>query len=134
MLSSSLHYSRDLHDTSIGAKKRLGFRKKRTEYQEKMAKDGYFNVTAYATAEEYDLEKLLVALKAQDLYEPKKFFSSDDNTENEPDVLFATAKYQVGAESRGIYFYREGTVVLWNCSDLESSNILAFLKEFEQVS
>lgn len=102
-----------------------------------MAKDGYFTVTAFATAEEYDLEKLLVALKEQNLYEPKKFINNEEpdvtSSENEPDVLFATAKYQVGAEPRGIYFYREGTVVMWNCSDMESSNILHFLKKFEQV-
>lgn len=99
-----------------------------------MAQNGYFNVIAYATAEEYDLEKLLAALKTQELYEPKRFFSSDDNNENEPDVLYATAKYQVEKEPRGIYFFREGTVVMWNCSDMESSNVLGFLKNFEQVS
>lgn len=79
------------------------------------------------------VEKLLAALKTQDLYEPKNFFSSDDNNENQSDVLYATAKYQVGTEMRGIYFFREGTVVMWNCSDMESSNILGFLKNFEQV-
>lgn len=122
---------RGLHDIAGSPKKRTGLRKKRSEYQEKMAKNGYFNVTAYATAEEYDLEKLLAALKTQDLYEPKKFLTSDDNS---PDVLYATAKYQVGAEPREIFFFREGTVVMWNCSDMEISNILGFLKSYEQVS
>lgn len=130
--SSSTLTNRDIHDVGIVKKRPL--RKKRSEHQEKMAKNGYFTVNAFATAEEYDLEKLLIALKAQDLYEPKKFFSSDDNPEAEPDVLFATARYKVGAEPRGIYFFREGTVVMWNMSsDMESSNILAFLKNFEQV-
>lgn len=98
-----------------------------------MAQNGYFSVNAFATAEEYDLEKLLTALKAQDLYTPKRFFNSDDNSENEPDVLYATAKYQVGNEPRDIYFFREGTVVMWNCSDMECSNLLGFLKSFEEV-
>lgn len=129
--ASNILAQRELHDIVASPKKRPGLRKKRSEHQEKMAKNGYFNVTAYATAEEYDLEKLLAALKTQDLYEPKKFFSSDDSSE--PDVLYATAKYQVGTEPRGIYFFREGTVVMWNCSDMESSNILGFLKTFEQV-
>lgn len=124
---------RNLHDNASSPKKRPNFRKKRSEQQEQLAKNGYFSVNAFATAEEYDLEKLFVALKAQDLYEPKKFFSSDDNHENEPDVLYATAKYQVGNEPRGVYFFREGTVVMWNVSDMESSNILGFLKKFEQV-
>lgn len=131
---SSISAQRDIHDAVSNIPKKRQVRKKRTEHQEKMAKDGYFSVTAFGTAEEYDLEKLFVALKAQDLYEPKKFFSVDDSSENEPDVLYATAKYQVGSEPRGIYFFREGTVVMWNCSDMESSNILTFLRNFEEVS
>jgi uncharacterized Rmd1/YagE family protein len=125
---------RDLHESITTTKKRIGLRKRRSEHHEKLTDSGYYNVMAFATAEEYDLEKLVVALKAQDLYEPKKFFNSDDSSENEPDVLFATAKYQVGKEPRGIYFFRKGTVVMWNFSDMESSNILGFLKAFEQVS
>lgn len=122
---------RDVHDTTAPIKKRAGFRKKRSEHQEQMAQNGYFTVNAFATAEEYDLEKLSVALKAQNLYETRKFFNTDD--ESDSDVLFATAKYQVGNEPRGIYFFREGTVIMWNFSDLEISNILAFLKNFEEV-
>lgn len=122
---------REVHDTTAAAKKRVGVRKKRSEHQEQMAQNGYFTVNAFATAEEYDLEKLLVALKAQNLYETRKFFNTDD--ESDSDVLFATAKYQVGNEPRGIYFFREGTVIMWNFSDLEISNILAFLKNFEEV-
>ena len=128
--ASSVVAQRDIHDGS-SPKKRPNFRKKRSEEHEKLSQSGYFSVNAFATAEEYDLEKLLVALKEQDLYQPKKFFSSEDN--NVPDVLCATAKYKVGAEPRDIYFFREGTVVMWNCSDMESSNLLAFLKGFEQV-
>lgn len=124
---------RDLHESSNSPKKRIGLRKRRSAEHEKLALGGYYNVMAFATAEEYDLEKLLVALKEQNLYEPKKFFNSDDSTENQPDVLFATAKYQVGKEPRGLYFFREGTVIMWNFSDMESSNILGFLKTFEQV-
>lgn len=124
---------RDAHDLSSVPKKRLP-RKKRSEHQLKMAEDGYFSVTAYATAEEYDLEKLNEALKAQNLYETKTFFSTDDKENEPPNVLYATAKYQVENEPRGIYFFREGTVVMWNCSDMECSNVLGFLKGFEQVS
>lgn len=68
----------------------------------------------------------------QELYEPKKFLSSDDNGVD-PDVLYVSAKYQVGKEKepRDIFFFREGTCVLWNTNDLESSNVLQFLKEYE---
>lgn len=129
--TSSLLSRRELHESTTSKKRPV--RKKRTEHQEKMAQNGYFSVNAFATAEEYDLEKLVTALKTQDLYEPKKFFNSDDNSESEPDVLHVTAKYQVGDEPRDIYFFREGTVVLWNCSDMECSNLLVFLKTFEEV-
>lgn len=132
-ISASALPQRDLHESSNSPKKRIGLRKRRSEHHEKLALGGYFNVMAFATAEEYDLEKLLVALKEQNLYEPKRFFNSDDSTENQPDVLYATAKYQVGKEPRGLYFFREGTVIMWNFSDMESSNILGFLKAFEQV-
>jgi uncharacterized Rmd1/YagE family protein len=88
---------RDLHDVAGGTnpKKRIGFRKKRSEYHEKLHQSGYSPVYAYATAEEYDLEKLLEALKTQNLYEPKKLLSENDVHENHPDVLYATAKYKV---------------------------------------
>lgn len=52
-----------------------------------------FNVIGFATAEEYDLEKLIIGLKVQDLYEPKKFFSSTDSQANEPDVLYVTGEF-----------------------------------------
>lgn len=122
------------HEALTTPKKRIGFRKRRSEHHDRLAENGYFNITAFATAEEYDLEKLLIALKTQDLYEPQRFFNSDDSTVNEPDVLYAVAKYQVGKEPRDIFFFREGTVIMWNFSDMESSNILAFLKNYEQVS
>ncbi|XP_058814888.1 required for meiotic nuclear division protein 1 homolog [Topomyia yanbarensis] len=91
--------------------------------------NGYLPVTAFATAEEYELERLLIALRNQNLYEPKLFLSSEDN---DPNVLHVTAKYKVDNESRDVYFFRQGTVVLWNCTDLENNNILRFLKQFEQ--
>nr|XP_012153748.1 PREDICTED: glutathione synthetase-like [Megachile rotundata]XP_012153749.1 PREDICTED: glutathione synthetase-like [Megachile rotundata]XP_012153750.1 PREDICTED: glutathione synthetase-like [Megachile rotundata]XP_012153751.1 PREDICTED: glutathione synthetase-like [Megachile rotundata]XP_012153752.1 PREDICTED: glutathione synthetase-like [Megachile rotundata] len=49
-----------------------------------------------------------------------------------PDVIHAVAKYQVEHEPREIFFFREGTVVMWNISDLESENILNFLKQYEE--
>lgn len=117
----------NLHD-SIQMKKRP--RRRREDEISKLEK-GYLAVTAFATAGEYDLERLLAALKDQNLYEPKQFLSSGDN-DTDQDVLHVTAKYKVGNESRDLYFFREGTVVLWNCTDLENSNILRFLKQFEQ--
>lgn len=95
------------------------------------AEVGYFSVTAYATADEYDLDRLAKSLKKQDLYERQKFFADESYEEEPKDVLHVRAKYQVEKEPREIYFFREGTVVLWNCNDLECGNILSYLKLFE---
>lgn len=48
-----------------------------------------------------------------------------------PDAIQAVAKYEIENEPREIYFFREGTVVMWNITDLECSNILQFLKNYE---
>lgn len=105
-------------------------RKKRTKGPD-LAALGFFNVTAFATAEEYDLEHLFIALKEQKLYEAKKFFSTDSLGTNK-DVLYVTAKYQIGEEVRDIFFFREGSVVMWNFSEIETNNVLSFLKPFER--
>lgn len=47
------------------------------------------------------------------------------------DVIHAVAKYDVGHESREIFFFREGSIVMWNISDLECGNVLQFLKRYE---
>lgn len=121
----------DIHDAILTIpKKHHQVRKKPTEHQEKIANDGYFNVKAFATAEEYDLEKLLVALEAQDQYEVKKFFNADGHN----DVVYATTKKQVGSEPSGMYFFRDGRVVMWNCTDMEPKILLSFLKSFEEVN
>ncbi|KMQ97831.1 glutathione synthetase [Lasius niger] len=49
-----------------------------------------------------------------------------------PDVVHAVAKYEVGHEPREIFFFREGSIVMWNISDLECGNLLQFLRNYEQ--
>lgn len=49
-----------------------------------------------------------------------------------PDVIYAVAKYEVGDEPREIFIFREGSIVMWNISDLECSNLLQFLRRYEQ--
>jgi len=92
---------------------------------------GYFNVTAFATAEEFDLDKLARLLEQQNLYIAYRFFPNSDYEEEPKDVLHVRAKYQIDQEERDIYFFKEGTVVLWNCNDLECGNVLSFLKPVE---
>lgn len=103
--------------------KKRPIRKKKPQEEEDKA-PGLYSVTAYSSAEEYDLEKVFIGLKAQDLYQPKYI-------ENNRDALHAVAKYRVGHEPRELFFFREGTVVLWNTTELESSNVLNFLKQYE---
>lgn len=47
------------------------------------------------------------------------------------DVLHVSARYQVDREPREIYFFREGSVVFWNVSEVERKDILSHIKPFE---
>ncbi|CAG2055072.1 unnamed protein product [Timema podura] len=51
-----------------------------------------------------------------------------------PDMLYAVASYQVDVQPREIFFFREGSVVLWNVTELECGNVLNFLRQYEQIS
>jgi len=46
-------------------------------------------------------------------------------------VLYAVAKYQVEEEPRELFFFREGSTVLWNVREEEAANVLAFIKPYE---
>lgn len=94
-----------------------------------------FNVFAFATSDEIYLEKLMVRLKLEDWNEQKKLIENQENQEHEPkDVLCVTLSYLEGKEPTDVFFFRQGTVVLWNCTDLkEASNILRLLKDYEKV-
>lgn len=118
--------------------KKRPVRKKRNEDH-----GGNFNVFACATANEYDLERLRHNLIEQNLYEPIALPQTAANDIDTPsasdkdalhDVLYVTAKYHVSDEPREMFFFREGSVVLWNCSELECSNVLQYLQRFESDS
>lgn len=93
--------STSIHDTisSIQIKKRPVKKKKTIDDDDK--KPGVGMITAFATAEEYDLEKLAKGLIEQNLYEPKPI-------DNNSDVICALANYRIGKEPREIFFFREG--------------------------
>ncbi|KAK1138057.1 hypothetical protein K0M31_002545 [Melipona bicolor] len=88
-----------------------------------------YSVKALATSEEYNLEALVQGLTEQKLYMPS---SINTSTSSLPDVIHAVAKYEVNHEPREIFFFREGTIVMWNISEFECDNILKFLKKYEQ--
>ncbi|XP_075155490.1 required for meiotic nuclear division protein 1 homolog [Haematobia irritans] len=135
----SIAHSRNVHKAATGPTtitknvplSQVNNKRKKRAGRADLAALGFFNVTAFSTAEEYDLESLLDALRQQELYEAKKFFSTD-NLGLERDVLYVTAKYQVGEEDRDIFFFREGSVVMWNFNDIEINNVLSFLRSFEK--
>lgn len=116
-----------------------GLQIKKRPIKKKQALDtdkGYFSVVAYATAEEYDLDRLRASIIKEDLYEFKHLPVAvnevgDITTTDENDFLYVSAKIQFGDEPREIFFFREGSVVLWNCSELECSNVLGHLRHFE---
>lgn len=120
--------------TTLQIKKRP-VKKKRSEEPAGDIK-GYFNVIAYATAEEYDLDRLRSSLIREDLYELKKLptiaaTETATDSSQDDDFLYVSAKIRFGDEPREIFFFREGSVVLWNCPELECSNVLTHLKPFE---
>uniref|UniRef100_A0ABD2XLI0 DUF155 domain-containing protein n=1 Tax=Trichogramma kaykai TaxID=54128 RepID=A0ABD2XLI0_9HYME len=117
---------------SLQMKKRP-MRKKKILEDEDRPVPGYWSVKALATADEYDLENLMEGLLKQDLYCPMEI-QTPANRNSFPDAIQAVAKYEVGSEPREIYFFREGTTVMWNVSELECSNVLQFLKQYEESS
>lgn len=104
---------------------------------------GTFNVVAYATAEEYDLDRLRRSLLKENLYDLHELPAPDSTSgtgsassaasseASSADYLYVRARIQLDEEPREIFFFREGSVVLWNCSELECHNVLAQLKHCE---
>ncbi|KAG7205149.1 hypothetical protein KM043_005518 [Ampulex compressa] len=95
---------------------------------EKVHTPGIWNVKSLSTAEEYNLEALMQGIMSQELYTAATIYESTCSLTN---VIHAVAKYDVGNEPREIFFFREGTVVMWNICDLEEENILQFLRKYE---
>lgn len=81
-----------------------------------------FTVKAFATASEYNLERLIDSLNAKDEFQPKVF-------ESVPNVCYSTfSKDLSDKEKRELFFFREGSVVLWNIPEPEVEYILDFIK------
>lgn len=91
---------------------------------------GVWNVAAFATCEEYNLERLREALIEQNLYIPVDL-KEDPLSKGGADVIHAIANYQVSSEHRHIFFFREGSVVFWNTPELECISVLDFLKKYQ---
>lgn len=109
-------------------------RKKKAILDEDGNKPGFWKVTAFSTAEEYNLEALKTALVKQNLYEVCQVGSDSPDGSQMENVLHVIARYAVSSEPRQLFFFREGTTVFWNVSELESTNVLLFIKQFEENS
>nr|XP_022907913.1 required for meiotic nuclear division protein 1 homolog [Onthophagus taurus] len=121
-----IHGNNQDKPSSLQLKKRPLKKKHNLVNDEELAsKSGnLFNVSAFSTAGEYDLEKLFLGMKQQQLYEPKFV--------NNTDVVHA--KNKVGLESQDLFFFREGTVVMWNLPQKEIENVLNFVNNFQSDS
>ncbi|XP_013167476.1 PREDICTED: required for meiotic nuclear division protein 1 homolog [Papilio xuthus] len=113
-----------LENASIPLKKKTAHKKAVLEDLTK--KEGHYLTFAYATANSYDLKALKEALVQQKLYEPGKLKAHEVG-----DVVIANPVYTIGTEPREIIFFKEGAVVFWNCTELEASNVLDFVKRYE---
>ncbi|XP_060806733.1 required for meiotic nuclear division protein 1 homolog isoform X2 [Amyelois transitella] len=116
-----------LENASLPIKKKILHKK--ADLKELSQKEGHYVTMAYATANSYDLKALKEALVEQKLYEPGSIQAQEIG-----DVVVANAVYSVGDEPRQILFFREGAVVFWNCTQLEASNVLDFVKRYEHES
>nr|XP_018901209.1 PREDICTED: required for meiotic nuclear division protein 1 homolog [Bemisia tabaci] len=96
-------------------------------------KHGYWNVVAFSTAEEYDLDNIRIGLETKNLYEVHPL-DTEGVQAGTDSFIHAVAHYQVEEEPRQIFIFREGSVVLWNVSELEYTNFLMFLKHYELQS
>ncbi|KAF7990615.1 hypothetical protein HCN44_000420 [Aphidius gifuensis] len=96
-----------------------------------ISQSGFWNVKGLATAEEYNLESLAEDLFKQNLYVTKKINTSGKSF---PDVIHAVPKYEIDQKGKDIFFFREGTVVMWNIPELESGNVLKLLRCHEESS
>lgn len=94
-----------------------------------LSKQGFFNIIAYNTAKEYDLEKLTQAIEHKDVY---TLTNLNEDIGGSSDVLHAISKYQPkDEEPREIFFFRDGSIVMWNISKLECMDLLKFLQKYE---
>ncbi|XP_025410905.1 required for meiotic nuclear division protein 1 homolog [Sipha flava] len=113
--------------------------KKRTQRRKPISVDdigqipGFWRVSAFSTSEEFRLEELHTALLESNMYQPTSLYNgSDDSAEPmPPDVIHAVSKFHVTSEPRHLYFFREGSVVGWNMTDLEVNTLMSFLSEHE---
>ncbi|XP_008203478.1 required for meiotic nuclear division protein 1 homolog [Nasonia vitripennis] len=117
--------------SALQMKKRPLRKKKTVTDEDETTMPGFWTVKALATADEYNLESLMDGLLKQNLYTPMEIRTS---AKPFPDAIQAVAKYEIGNEPREIYFFREGTAVMWNITDLECSNLLQFIKQYEENS
>lgn len=85
----------------------------------------YYDVVAFATAEEYNLEALRDDIAKLGLYDIVKL------PEDAFDALHLEAKYKVNNEPREVLLFREGSVVFWNMQEEEQQTLLNYIRPYQ---
>ncbi|KAK6641562.1 hypothetical protein RUM44_013275 [Polyplax serrata] len=88
-------------------------------------------INAFSTAEEYDLDGLSQSLSVETSFKQNHVIGDPDVVES----ICAVSKSDAhDADGKHLFFFREGSVVMWNLSDLEMKTVLNFVKNYEKNS
>ncbi|EEB12932.1 conserved hypothetical protein [Pediculus humanus corporis] len=87
-----------------------------------------FQVTAFNTAEEYNLESINLDINKFLKYMPSEFNSE---FESSVDALHAVSTTDSELNSKQLFLFRDGSVVMWNVPKSEIKTILDFIKNYE---
>ncbi|KAL0267287.1 UNVERIFIED_CONTAM: hypothetical protein PYX00_009602 [Menopon gallinae] len=88
-------------------------------------------VSAFTTAEEFNIENLKNNLRNSMKYKLTEFNSEFGDTDS---VVHIVPTDSGCLESKDVFLFREGSVVLWNLNEDEILHLLQFLKNFHKDS
>jgi glutathione synthase len=101
---------------------------RRTKLKDTATRDQvYYKVSAFATAEEYNLEALALDVQNCGYYVVKM-------PEDAFDALHVEAQISTNDEPKRIFFFREGSIVFWNVPDSEQSDWLVRVRSHQEGS
>lgn len=108
----------------VELKKRVGKKKKTVE--EVVGRTGYWNIAAFSTGDEYNIEELAKNLAAKDLFETTGLAKELQN----PDFVHAVVKQDTNSqEPQEVFIFREGALVTWNVSEMDIEVLLCLIRK-----
>jgi len=86
-----------------------------------------WSVVGYSTANSFDMFGLQEGLSAEEIYSEMSLVE-----ELEGNCIYAANKYQTNndAQSKEIFFFKDGNVIFWNVPELERNSVLKYLANF----